>query len=79
MLDFLKSIDFSAGGRALIAGMFSATTCYMFIQQIDIPAELMLINGVVVVDYFRSKQQERMNGIGVPAENLPKPFIPGGA
>jgi hypothetical protein len=86
-----KDMDFSKLSSAInikgfIASLFTITTCWMFIQQLPIPPELMVINTVVIIDYFRSQENKSnvaaLTG-GTPAqpvaqaqEALAEPFIP---
>ena len=54
---------------SVIALMFSATTCAMFLMQLALPEALMVINTVVVMGWF---QQTRERAIR-EADALPAP------
>lgn len=56
---------------AVVALMFSATTCAMFLMQLELPEALMVINTVVVMGWF---QQVRERG-NREADQLPEPVI----
>lgn len=60
---------------ALIALLFSVTTCWMFIQQLDLPDALMVINTVVVMGWYdkvRNKQTQP-EPLPLPVTNLDHP------
>lgn len=56
---------------SVVALMFSATTCAMFLMQLELPEALMVINTVVVMGWF---QQVRERG-NREADQLPEPVI----
>lgn len=56
---------------SVIALMFSATTCAMFLMQLELPEALMVINTVVVMGWF---QQVRERGAR-EYDTLPEPAV----
>jgi len=72
--------------KAFVTAVFTIVTALLFYEGRDIPGELMVINTVVIIDYFRSKDQQQtvaaMSGIAghsaQPAsqEPLAAPYIP---
>lgn len=55
--------------RSVIALLFSATTSYLFATGQAIPNELMLLVGVVVTFYFKTRSDEQ------PVQELPEPYV----
>ncbi len=56
---------------SVIALMFSATTCAMFLMQLELPEALMVINTVVVMGWF---QQVRERAVS-EADSPPSPDV----
>ena len=66
--DFLGS--FHVQMQSVLALMFSAASCYLWVTKGVVPQDLLLINGIVVAFYFGNKAK---TGDTVP---LAKPYIP---
>lgn len=56
---------------AVIALMFSATTCAMFLMQLELPEALMVINTVVVMGWFQQVRERAK----AEADILPAPSV----
>jgi hypothetical protein len=56
---------------SVIALMFSATTCAMFLMQLELPEALMVINTVVVMGWFQQVRERSEK----EADILPEPAV----
>lgn len=56
---------------SIIALMFSATTCAMFLMQLELPEALMVINTVVVMGWFQQVRERSK----AEADILPAPSV----
>ncbi len=59
--------------RALLALIFSGTTAALFLMQVPMPSELLLLNGVVVAYYFAERAQAAPP-LPEPVD-LPEPYL----
>lgn len=57
---------------AIVALMFSATTCAMFLLQYELPEALMVINTVVVMGWFQQVRERAVK----EGDKLPEPAVP---